>query len=271
MTLGTSRHRRKPDKARDLLGLAEVAFRRLAERSAFQRHDALIAFAGRRLIEGDRQIPFSEQGEQRRIYRRLRQPLGVVPHIAAHLAAAIVAHQQVDDAALGLRLQGQLAVAVLKGRSEQRRQRQRLCQQPADHRRVVMVDEDRIEHRPQPHDPAARVTRRDRETEYRIDRTRNAQRTANTFAVAAAITVNARQIACPAWPAVPAGSHLCWGSADGWQAARPGEHGHPITPKHHSNTAFCACRRFSASSQMADCGPSITVSTTSSPRCAGRQ
>ena len=45
----------------------------------------------------------------------------------------------------------------------------------------------------------------------------------------------------------------------------------PDHPKHHFNIAFCAWRRFSASSQTTDCGPSITSSVTSSPRCAGRQ
>ncbi len=42
-------------------------------------------------------------------------------------------------------------------------------------------------------------------------------------------------------------------------------------PKHQRITAFWAWRRFSASSQMTDCGPSITLLVTSSPRWAGRQ
>ncbi len=42
-------------------------------------------------------------------------------------------------------------------------------------------------------------------------------------------------------------------------------------PKHQDRMPFCACRRFSASSKTTDCGPSITSSVTSSPRCAGRQ
>ena len=36
-------------------------------------------------------------------------------------------------------------------------------------------------------------------------------------------------------------------------------------------SAFCACKRFSASSHTADAGPSITSSVISQPRCAGRQ
>ena len=45
----------------------------------------------------------------------------------------------------------------------------------------------------------------------------------------------------------------------------------PSAPKHHARMPFCACRRFSASSNTTDCGPSITSSVTSSPRCTGRQ
>ena len=43
------------------------------------------------------------------------------------------------------------------------------------------------------------------------------------------------------------------------------------TPRHQRITAFCACSRFSASSQITDCGPSMTSLVTSSSRCAGRQ
>jgi hypothetical protein len=50
------------DKAGYLFGVGEIAFRRLGQRSAFQRNDALIAFARYRLIEGDRQIALAEEG-----------------------------------------------------------------------------------------------------------------------------------------------------------------------------------------------------------------
>ncbi len=39
----------------------------------------------------------------------------------------------------------------------------------------------------------------------------------------------------------------------------------------HTSSAFWACSRFSASSQMIDCSPSITSAVTSYPRSAGRQ
>ena len=42
-------------------------------------------------------------------------------------------------------------------------------------------------------------------------------------------------------------------------------------PRHQRMTAFCACRRFSASSKITECGPSMTELVASSSRCAGRQ
>ena len=41
--------------------------------------------------------------------------------------------------------------------------------------------------------------------------------------------------------------------------------------RHQRMIAFCACRRFSASSQTSEVGPSMISASTSSPRCAGRQ
>ena len=42
-------------------------------------------------------------------------------------------------------------------------------------------------------------------------------------------------------------------------------------PMHQARMPFCACRRFSASSNTTERGPSMTSSVTSSPRWAGRQ
>lgn len=47
--------------------------------------------------------------------------------------------------------------------------------------------------------------------------------------------------------------------------------GAQTAPKHQASTPFWACSRFSASSNTADCGPSMISSVTSSPRWAGRQ
>src|SRR3546814_20311373 len=48
-------------EARYLLGLAEEALRGLGERIALQRHDALVALAAHRVIEGDGEIALAEQ------------------------------------------------------------------------------------------------------------------------------------------------------------------------------------------------------------------
>src|SRR3546814_13178893 len=52
-------------EARYLLGLAEEALRGLGERIALQRHDALVALAATRVIEGDGYIALAEPGQQR--------------------------------------------------------------------------------------------------------------------------------------------------------------------------------------------------------------
>ena len=154
---------------RNLFGLVEIALRRLGQRFAVQRDDPLIALASRRQIEGDRQIPLPEQRRQRRFVRRLRQPIGIELHIAAQFAAAIVAHQQADDALLCLRLQRQLPGRILQRSTDQRGQRQRLREQPFDRRRIGVCGQDLIQHRAKPHDAPARMTLGDGEAERAVE------------------------------------------------------------------------------------------------------
>src|SRR3546814_955636 len=88
--------RGKLDQARYLLGLLEIMLGRLADRRAFERHNALIAFGGGRLVEGDREEAFAEQREQGRVGSGLGQPLGIEFEITAQLTAAIIADEQLD-------------------------------------------------------------------------------------------------------------------------------------------------------------------------------
>jgi hypothetical protein len=88
-----------------------------------------------------------------------------VSNIAAQLAAEIVADQQVDDAILGLRLDGELAVGILEQRSEQCGQHQRLGEQLLDHRRIAMIGEDGFEHRPDARSTSPRMSRRHRDAQ----------------------------------------------------------------------------------------------------------
>ena len=158
-------HGGEPDQARDLLGLGEIALRRLAEILALQRHDPLITFVRHRLVEGDRQISVAEQLLQRRLRGHAGEPLRVMAHVTAQLPPEIVADEKVDDPAIGLRLQRQLALRLLQKRPQQRRQGERLGQQFLDHRRIVVAGENRIQHRSQTGNTPTGVARGDRDAE----------------------------------------------------------------------------------------------------------
>jgi hypothetical protein len=93
-----------------------------------------------------------------------------VPHIAAKLAAEIIADEQVDGAILGLRLERQLALRLLEEGAEQSGEHQGFGEQPLDHRRIGVAAEDRVEHRAEPSDPAARVARGDRDAKCDVAR-----------------------------------------------------------------------------------------------------
>ena len=62
-----------------------------------------------------------------------------------------------------------LPAGVLEQRAEQGRQRQRLGQQLLDDGRVSVVGEDRVQCRPDPHHPPARMTRRNGDAKRRVE------------------------------------------------------------------------------------------------------
>jgi hypothetical protein len=153
---------RKADQARDLLRLAEEILRGIGQRMAFERDDTLVPLPGE-LVEGDRQITLAEQGLERRNRGHIMEPVGVEAHIAAKLALAEIADQQVDDSALGLRLHRQLTAHAPEHRSQQCGERQRLGQDPRDRRRIVMRRQHLVEQRTDSNDSSARRALRDRE------------------------------------------------------------------------------------------------------------
>ncbi len=153
----------------NLLRLAEVILRRLGQRAALERHDALIALLRQRLVEGDGEIALAEQSGEVAMARKLAEPVGVEADIAPQLAAAIVADEQIDDPALGLRLDGELALGLLEHRAEQGGQHQRLGQDAGDRRRIIVRREDLVEQRPEPHQPAARVAAGNGEAERLVE------------------------------------------------------------------------------------------------------
>src|SRR5690554_2298636 len=62
---------------------------------------------------------------------------------------------------------------------------------------------------------------------------------------------------------------VCLGKLDWSRLARPAYALECL--RSQASRAFWACRRFSASSQITLCGPSMTSAVTSKPRSAGRQ
>ena len=159
---------RHPDQRRHLLGLGKIALARLGQRGAFKRDNPLIALLGAGHIKRDRQIALAKQRIERGIDAQLRQPLGIMPDIAAQLTSAVIADQQVNDPAFGLRLHGQLPIAVLEQRADQRGDRQSLGQQVRNRGGIGVRRQHRIEHWPQPHHPPARIARRNADAHHLV-------------------------------------------------------------------------------------------------------
>ncbi len=90
-------------------------------------------------------------------------------NIPPQLAIQIIAHQQVDDPLLGLRLKRHLPLGILEQRAEQGGQRQRFGEQGLDNRRVEMIGKDRVDCRTKPNRPPPRMTRRDRHAKRDIE------------------------------------------------------------------------------------------------------
>jgi hypothetical protein len=82
-----------------------------------------------------------------------------VAHIAAQLAAPIIAHQHVNDARLGLGLHRQLAVLVLQQLPISAASTSASASSLRHGRRVIMRALHQIEHRPDPRHPPARIAR----------------------------------------------------------------------------------------------------------------
>ena len=163
---------RNADESRQLFGLVDILHRRFAQAVALQRHDPLIAPPALRLwqrpVKGDSQIALTKQREKIGIGRHLGQAGKIKLNIAAHCAIDIIADKQGNRAVLGLRLNGQLAFAILERRTQQRGKHQRFGQGLFDHRRIGVRRQHIVQHSVQPHHTAARVERRYRKAQRTI-------------------------------------------------------------------------------------------------------
>ena len=94
--------------------------------------------------------------------------VGIEGQITAHFAGAIIANEQADGAAFGLRLQRHLAAVAAQDGAEQRRHHQRLGEQPRQRRRVGMRRQHGVERRIEPDHLATDVARRHAEPQRSI-------------------------------------------------------------------------------------------------------
>ena len=168
----------------------------------------------------------------------------------AHLAGAAEIDHQHADRPVGLGLQDEAALD-LQRRAEQHGQRDGLAEQLGDRRRIVVAREDLVDRRPEPHDAAAQVE----------------GATSNGWTVSSAEVFAGARTGMSVWGCVIA-RYVVRVGRNATLASNPSAR---RACRHQARMPFWACRRFSASSNTTDCGPSITSSVTSSPRCAGRQ
>ncbi len=213
--------------------------------------------------------------------------------IEARAGADLVRRREVDDQhahrTVALRLQDEPALE-LQRRAEHDRQHDRFAEQLGDRKRIIVAGQDRVDRGAEPHDAAAQIERLHFERQHRVVDRLGRRRTNRNGEVG----INHRRniggdekIVSP--PPSLRGKRAFTPVFDGlWRRSNP--ESLPLTldcfaslamtasaqryrpfARHQLRMPFCACRRFSASSNTTECGPSITSSVTSSPRCAGRQ
>ena len=137
--------------------------------AAFERHQPLIAAHVRPLIDGHRQMALAEQ---RAGILAVLEPLGIEARIGAQAIRRLEVDDQERHRAVGLGLQNEAAVEFQR-RAEQRRQHDRLAEQLADRRRIIVLGQDIVERGAEPGQPAAQIERGDLERQHRIvDRNR---------------------------------------------------------------------------------------------------
>ncbi len=103
---------RQPHPRRDLLGAVEIFVRRVFQRAALERHQALVAVHIRALVDGHGEMAFAEQraGVGLAVGDRRGDAVLVEARAGAHLAGRGEIHHQHAHRAVGLRLQDEAAV-----------------------------------------------------------------------------------------------------------------------------------------------------------------
>ena len=134
------------------------------EIAAVERHQALIAAHVRALVDGHGEMALAEQ---RAGILAVLQPLRIIARIGAQAIGRLEIHDQERHRAVGLGLQDEAAVEFQR-RAEQRRQHDRLAEQLADRRGIIVLGQDVVERGAEPGQPAAQIERIDLERQHRI-------------------------------------------------------------------------------------------------------
>ena len=168
----------------------------------------------------------------------------------AHLAGCGVVDHQHAYRPVALGLQDETAFE-LKHRTEQDREHDCLAQEPRDRRGIGVPAQNGVDRRTKPQHAPTQIESRHFKRQDRVVGGGVRRRAHGN------IGGGIRH---------PNPSGICVGGHAG-----PSRVQRALASRHHAKMPFWACRRFSASSNTIDCGPSITSSVTSSPRWAGRQ
>ena len=138
--------------------------RRILERAALERDQALIAAHVAALIDGHREMAAAEQRAGIGLARRDRRRDAVL--VEARAGAHLVGRGEIDDQhahrPVGLGLQDEAALELQRG-AEQHAEHDRLAEQLGDRLRIVVAGQDRVDRGPEPHHAAAQIERRDLE------------------------------------------------------------------------------------------------------------
>ena len=138
----------------------EIFVRRVFQRAAFERNQALIAAHVRALVDGHGEMAFAQQRTGIGLARRNRggDAILVEGRAGAHLAGDGEVHHQHAHRAVGPGLQNEAAVD-LQGRAEHDGEHHGLAHQLRHRLRIGMAGQDFVHHRPEPNHTAAQVER----------------------------------------------------------------------------------------------------------------
>ena len=146
------------DGGLQLAGLAKVMMRAVGQAGAFQGAYALVAFAVRPLVDGERQVAGPEQARHRAAGAAPGRidALRVEAGVAAHVPLVGDVGDDHAQGAVALGLQGEDAVEA-QGVGEHRRQGQGLGHHAGHPHRIAVGAEDRLQGRTQAHQLAAQA------------------------------------------------------------------------------------------------------------------